>query len=131
MSRLIWLIDDTDHWHAVTAATVATAPDWEFAGFHTAEAGILAFRHAVGTATAPAIILCDFYLNGAWRGDVMCRELRALEVAAGAPPICMVGHSTSPVGSQAIVQAGADRAVAKYGDEINGALLEFLQNFPY
>ena len=128
-SRLLWLIDDTDHWHQVTEATVQRCLGWRFVGFQTALAGIMAYKHAVGTAACPAVILCDFYLDGSWRGDAMCRELRLIEEAGSHQPAYMVGHSTSPTGSNMIVQAGADVVVPKHGQDTNRSLELFLKNF--
>ena len=66
------LIDDTEHWHAVTAATVDQCPGWQFAGF-IAEAGMMAY-HVVGSQLRQQSF-CDYYLDGRWRGDVVCQEL--------------------------------------------------------
>ena len=130
----IWLIDDTQHWHEVTQRTLARVGGWNFTGFCTATAGLMAYHHLLAsrdTRRFPRIILCDFYLDAGWRGDAVCQELRREEAAQASNDhrAIIVGHSTSPIGSQCIVNAGADCIIAKHGEDHNRSLEKFLRSF--
>lgn len=128
---LLWLVDDTPRWHAVTAATVDLVDGWRFQGLYTADAAWLAFRDqlAADPAALPAVILMDFYLGQA-RGDRLTEALRALEPDEVHTTI--VGHSSMSHGSELIVAAGGDCILRKRGDDAGGNpdLLAWLRSFP-
>jgi ActR/RegA family two-component response regulator len=113
--------------HDTAAATAALVPGVRFAGFATAEEGIDAFRAAVREGgEIPDAVLMDFFL-GDDRGDRVTSTLRRLETAAKHPVI--IGYSSVPSGSTAIISAGADLSLKKQrnDDGINPALLEWLR----
>ena len=130
MPRQIWLVDDSPRWHEVAADSLLAVPGWELQGFHTGAAALHAFalQAATDATRLPDAILMDFYL-GATRGDHVTTALRDME-----PEGChctIVGHSTSPSGSEAIVAAGADLVIPKYADRQgrNPDLVAWLQEW--
>jgi len=124
---LLWLIDDTPQHHETVAATASLVPGVDFAGFLSAEEGLSAFRKASkDAAKTPDVVLMDFFL-GEDRGDRVTSQLRALETPAKRPVI--IGYSSVPSGSSAIVDAGADLLLKKLrnNEGINPTLLQWLR----
>lgn len=128
---VIWLIDDTPQWHAVTERTVAMVPGWELASFHTGPAAMMAFEELAEhrPQDLPQVVLMDFYL-GQMRGDAVTEVLRDCEPAGY--HVTIVGHSSMTHGSALIECAGADCSVRKHadGEGINHALLSWLTDHP-
>jgi CheY-like chemotaxis protein len=123
----LWLIDDTPQHHATAEATAGLVPGVRFSGFLSGADGIEAFRDAGADADRlPDAVLMDFFL-GDERGDHVTARLRELEPAAKRPLI--IGYSSVPSGSAAIVAAGADLVLLKQRNEagINPALLDWLR----
>lgn len=89
---LLWLVDDTEHWHAVTRATLAQldAPP-RFESFHSATAALMCWRDRCANGELPACVLMDFFLGDA-RGDEVARAFRAEE--PDDHHAIIVGHST-------------------------------------
>lgn len=125
MPRL-WMIDDTEHWHAVAERTVQGCDGWEFEGFFTGFAAEQALGHTQQHEW-PTAILMDFYLTSE-RGDEVTRRLR--RITSPRFPI-IIGHSTMPSGSRSIVAAGGNIILKKYDDEngINPALEQWLKQY--
>jgi len=124
---ILWLIDDTLAHHDTAEATALLVPGVTFAGFITGEEGVEAFREAANDAKRlPDAILMDFFIGGE-RGDQVTAELRRLEPACKRPVI--IGYSSVPSGSAAIIAAGADLMLSKQRNDqgINPTLLTWLQ----
>lgn len=124
---ILWLIDDTLQHHDTAEATAALVPGVAFAGFVSGEEGIDAFRDAARDAKRlPDAVLMDFFI-GDERGDRVTAQLRRLETAAKRPVI--IGYSSVPSGSAAILAAGGDLVLKKQRDDegINPALLAWLR----
>ncbi len=111
----LWIIDDTEHHHAVAAATVAGDDRFVLTGFTSGSDAVSAYLMARRDApqTLPRIVLMDFYLGGE-RGDAVTAELR--EFQAIGHPLTVVGYSSLRDGSQRIVDAGGDCIVPKRTD---------------
>lgn len=123
---LLWLIDDTMQHHDTAEATAARVPGVRFAGFVSGEEGVEAYRQVAGDVRlAPDVVLMDFFL-GDDRGDRVTTRLRRI---AGAKRPVIIGYSSVPSGSAAIVAAGADLVLRKQRDDegINPALLAWLR----
>ena len=124
---ILWLIDDTLQHHDTAEATASLVPGVRFAGFMSGAEGLEAFEDAArDLRRVPDVVLMDFFL-GDERGDRVTAHLRQLEPAGKRPVI--IGYSSVPSGSAAIVAAGADLALKKQrnDDGINPALLEWLR----
>ena len=124
---ILWLIDDTPQHHDTAAATVAQVPGVRFVGFRSAEEGVAAFRAAVRNPRhLPDAVLMDFFL-GDGRGDEVTARLRRLEPPGKRPVI--IGYSSMPSASAAIVEAGGDLVLKKQCDDtgINPTLLAWLR----
>lgn len=124
---ILWLIDDTQQHHDTAAATVAQVPGVRLVGFRSAEEGVEAFRAALRQPRQlPDAVLMDFFL-GDGRGDGVTARLRRLEPAGKRPVI--IGYSSVPSGSAAIVEAGGDLVLKKQRDEngLNPSLLAWLR----
>lgn len=123
----VWLLDDTRHWHQVTANTLARFPNCPFTGCFTAADLWRGLDLSTGTATWPSILLMDFFLCGE-RGDAITHALRE---AALPQALYIVGHSTTRSGSAAIRAAGADTIVIKRETSpgFNHHLADFLDDW--
>ncbi len=129
MPLLVWLVDDTEHHHQVADATVAALPDVELEHFHVGAASVETYRHRLAAegGRLPDVVLMDYFLAGE-RGDQVTQALRQAEDRRHRPVI--VGYSSVPSGSQAIVQAGGDVVVRKVSSgAINPHLLDYLRSF--
>ena len=132
---LIWLIDDMDHWQAVTQETLRVGNRaWRFAGFLNAQAGLMAYDHALrsGGAALPQVLLLDFYI-GRDRGDaVALRAWRDPEKDHQAPRSTVVKYSSVLSGSRTICQNGGDVVVRKHNNDAgwNPSLWQWLLEHP-
>lgn len=128
---LLWLVDDTPQWHAVTARTVACVAGWSLESFHSGHAALLAFHARCEDAARglPDVVLMDFYL-GPLRGDAVTEALRECDTAGH--HVTIVGHSSMAHGSELIECAGGDCSVRKHvdGAGLNPSLLAWLETHP-
>lgn len=120
---IIWLIDDTPHWHQVTKATLERWRTHSFQGFHSGHAGIMAYAHAQ-PPDLPHMILMDYFIDSE-RGDHITQALRSHD--RGQRPL-IIGYSTAASGSRAILAAGGDRVIRKHhnAEGYNPSLLQWL-----
>jgi CheY-like chemotaxis protein len=118
----LWIVDDLAQ-NRDCALRSAAAAGWPAQAFASGAAA-LAARAAGGR---PAVVLLDYDLGGE-RGDRVCAAWRTAETD-GAVAI-LVGYSSSPACSEAIVRAGADTVLPKRSDGSgrNPAVVRFLQS---
>ncbi len=118
-SIVIWVIDDLDENHALVERSLPEG--WEeratFHGWLRAENALAAADAALGMkddVALPDLVFMDFFITS-MHGDEATRDLLALyakhERAAVRPFI--VGHSSLPAASAAIVRAGGDVVIQK------------------
>lgn len=144
----LWQLDDAQHWHSVSAATLEhanvqdenqEATHWNFRGFiysHDLFYGLdecLSSHSDSGSHCEqwPQIILMDYYLIDE-RGDHVTTALRQyLSLHTDAPHITIIGHSSVRSCSQHICNAGADSALIKREgpNGINTHLLKYLASY--
>jgi CheY-like chemotaxis protein len=127
-SLRLWIIDDTHAHHRVAEATVAelsAVGTIVVEHFYSGQEGDDAYRERLEAGgPLPDVILMDFFL-GDTRGDHLTRQLRRLE--HGRHHAHIVGYSSVPSGSAAIVAAGADSVLPKRVEtEVNPYLADFL-----
>lgn len=125
----IWQLDDTEYWHAVTAATLQHLEDWQQRSFYTSRDLFYAFDECGDhPKQLPQVLLMDFYLQGE-RGDQVTAALRR----RGGPAalVTVIGFSSVRSCSRRIVDAGGNLALikAETGDGINHHLLDYLQHY--
>ena len=128
--RYIWQLDDTDHWHQISAQTVKPLPHWQLRSFYTGQDLFYGLAEAAAQGSSyPSIILMDFYLSGE-RGDHITSEIR--KRTAQAPYITIIGFSSVRSCSERICQAGGDSILVKAdtGGGMNKYLLDYLTHYP-
>lgn len=129
--RYIWHLDDTEHWHQVSATTVASVNDWQLCSFYRSRDLYYAFDEAFDDKQLiPQIILMDYYLDGE-RGDQITAEIRQYYD----PPqqhITIIGYSSVRSCSEHICNKGGDHILPKVetGNGINKHLADYLLNYP-
>lgn len=118
-SPLLWIIDDTERWHRVAAASAKEA-GWRIECYLDHEVALA--RAAATMYEKPQVVLMDFFLSGA-HGDTVTQQLKPLLSAA-----TIIGHSSVPACSRRIVAAGADLILPKWSDQhgVNPDLVTFL-----
>ena len=126
-AHTIWQLDDAEHWHEITRATLAQMDSsWQSHHFHSGQSMLMALD-SCSAADLPAIILMDFYLPNE-RGDHITAAIRGLELSVESH---IVGFSSVRSGSEAIVAAGGNSIVRKYdGHGVNPDLQRWLEAFP-
>lgn len=112
----LWLVDDTIEHHQVVGTTIHELGGVAFTGFTIAQEALDAYARLASEAPGdlPDVVLMDFYL-GELRGDAVTRRLRALQPPGH--PMTIVGYSSVPEGSRAIVEAGGDVILRKVRPE--------------
>ena len=79
-AHTIWQLDDAEHWHEITRATLAQmSSSWQSHHFHSGQSMLMALD-SCSAADLPAIILMDFYLPNE-RGDHITAAIRGLELS--------------------------------------------------
>lgn len=124
---LAWLVDDTSDHHHVADATVASLTGVEIEHFYTGVEAVETYRLRVqASERLPDVVFMDFFLAGE-RGDQVTRQLRAVTSPRHRPIV--VGYSSVPSGSHAIIEAGGDVAVRKVASGmVNPFLGEYLRS---
>lgn len=122
--RLLWQVDDSDHWHEVTDASLAqVTADIRVQHFHTGQALLMALAGAAADS-GPDAILMDYFI-GPERGDAVTRDARTTEAGRRTT---IIGFSSVLSGSRAIERAGADYSLPKYDQGgINPDLIDWLR----
>lgn len=123
---LLWLVDDTSDHHHVADATVEPFSGVVIEHFYTGVEAVETYQlRARQAGRLPDVVLMDYYLNGE-RGDQVTRQLRAVEAPRHRPVV--VGYSSVPSCSAAIVNAGGDVSVRKVASGmVNPYLSDYLQ----
>ncbi len=121
---LVWAIDDLeDNLEMVRNSLLPEFSAWlRVEGFLCPETALreLGERRA-RAADLPHVILMDFFLGKAY-GSEVTREIRVLFAPEPGPVI--IGHSSAPSASRAIVEAGGDFIVPKRREAVSFALRE-------
>ena len=129
--RVVWHLDDTEHWHQISAATVRSVQDWSLRSFYASRDLYYAFDEAFDEPSQlPHVILMDFYLDGE-RGDHITATIRK-HYNSSAQHTTIIGYSSVRSCSERICNMGGDSILPKVetGNGINKHLLEYLKNYP-
>ena len=128
--RYIWHLDDTDHWHTISANTIQQIDGWELRSFYTGQDLFNSLEKCINNDQQyPLIILMDFYLSGE-RGDQITSAIR--KQTSSSPHITIIGFSSVRSCSERICQSGGDSILIKAdtGSGLNKYLFDYVSEYP-